>query len=277
MEEKNVVIWANCQGGPIGYMLRKNFRNIFYFQNYIFIKENIELPNKIKEADIFIYQNYADKPDSIYDLNNILSTLKESCVVISIPFLQCDLYFPYCNSQHIKNKNSISPKFPHGKFFFGIEPIHKLCENNDLSTEDIINLSKEINFISTDKIEYYYDRYLDFMDKKILNSDVPELYNFILNNYRTTRLFYNRNHPSYELTVELLKSIFNKLNIEYIETESDKIFLEKSLKDWISPIFPSIVEHYNLEFDTNYCFSLFDENITDIDSYLSSLINEIRN
>ena len=148
MEDKNVVIWANCQGGPIGYMLRKYYKKIFYYQNFVFIRDSIELPKEIKEADIFIYQNYADKPDSIYDLNYILGTLKPTCKTISIPFLQCDLYFPYDNGQHIKNINSISKKFPNGKFFFGIKPIHDLCNNESLSTEDIINLSKQINFIS---------------------------------------------------------------------------------------------------------------------------------
>jgi hypothetical protein len=54
--KKLIVILANCQGSPLKYMLEKYYSNIYnvkYYTNYEYIKNNLNLPQDIKDADIF--------------------------------------------------------------------------------------------------------------------------------------------------------------------------------------------------------------------------------
>ena len=66
------------------------------------------IPQEFYNADIFIYQNYSDKPNSEYDLSNILNNiLPASCIKICISFLQFDATFCYNENdkQNIKTKS----------------------------------------------------------------------------------------------------------------------------------------------------------------------------
>ena len=72
MANKTVVVWANCQGGPLTSALRdmhsKEF-DVHWFMNYEFIKNGLELPAFMKSADIFLYQNYRPQEVIMYDLD----------------------------------------------------------------------------------------------------------------------------------------------------------------------------------------------------------------
>ena len=103
---KSVVIWANCQGSSINFMLNKYYSHMFSvkcYSNYEFINNNYKLPDEIANADIFLFQNYSDRTDE-YDLNNIAKLLKEDCIKICFPTLHsCSLLFCY-NTYEPNNK-----------------------------------------------------------------------------------------------------------------------------------------------------------------------------
>jgi hypothetical protein len=118
--KQNVIIWANCQGAPLHYMLHKYYSdkfNIYRFLNFEYIKNANLMPEEFKICDIFIYQNYSDKPGSIYDLSYILNdVLKKECIKISFPYLTFNAIFCY-NCSNLENAKTISDKYPHGSFF----------------------------------------------------------------------------------------------------------------------------------------------------------------
>jgi len=287
--KQQVTIWANCQGGVIYYMLNKYYGDNFeirIYLNYEIIKNKELIPDFFIDTDIFIYQNYSDKPGSIYDLSNILNNiLKKDCIKICIPFLQSDLLFPF-DHNNLANQKTINEKFPHGKFFYGISIIEKFFNINDnlhllddneknIMIDQIIDKILDVNCIEPDNIKNYYDRNFDFFEKKILNSDVPELYNFIKNNFTNIRLFHNRNHPTGILLNQLIKLIFNLLKLSYDEKSECNIqFLEKSLKDWVVPILPSVRKHYNITYENidDKCSSVWNKDIIDTRTYLKQYI-----
>jgi len=283
--KKNLVIWANCFGIPLKHIINKyygDYYNIYYCVNYDIINNKKDLPECFSNADVFLYQNYNDKIDSIYDLKNILNTiLKPDCVKLGFPTLHaCNLLFGYRTEQDEENKLTINNYLPFGEFYFSIEPIKTIfknmkCENNcniNLIIEEIYQTSISDNFIEEDKMLYHKNRTFEFLKNKILKSDIPELYNFIDNNYQHIRLWHNPNHPTGILINETIKLILNKLNLQYNPTKDDIDYFENSLSDWVMPIFPCVKKYHALNYDCDNCSSWYHKEITDIKSYINKYV-----
>lgn len=288
--KKLLVIFANCQGGSLGFMLNKYYSNLYdikYYQNYEYIKNNLDLPLDIKDADIFLYQNYSNN-DEKYDLKNLLeNVLKKECIKICFPSLHsCNLIFCYDVAEP-NNYKTITKEKPHGEFFFGISAIINELKKYEISEtyknetykndiiEKIIDSSNNDDFISKETILYHNKRTFEFLENKCFTSDVPEIYNFIKNNFTKIRLWHNPNHPTGILLNELIKLIFLKLGLEYFENEENFKILENSLSDWVMPIFPCVKQYYNMEFDINKCSSWHNKNIIDSKTYINEYLSKI--
>jgi len=346
MDTRKVVIWANCQGDIVKHFLMKYFNDVSLYVNYEIMKNELDLPEELMLADVFIYQNYQNYTDTIYGIDKILDGM--SCVKICIPFLQSDIYFPYDNSQYRLHELSVCEEKPFGSFWYGINKINKIIDNivvnaeierrvkiscstvvlldgmrknifneenndsveinkekclnigrllkdydnvtdgmnvdgmnvdlikniQDSLVENDVNVDMLMGCISDEKIKEVFERNLEFMRNKILMSSVPMLYDFILDNYKTQRLFHNRNHPTGVLLKKLCDETLKCLNIEHEFTDDDELFLEHCIKDWVSPIFSYVKEYHNLEFDTDVCYSKYHDNVKDIRSYISMYICE---
>lgn len=146
----------------------------------------------------------------------------------------------------------------------------------DNTIESIIRDSNSEDFILNNQIEYYFKRNIEFLEDKILKSSIPNLYIFIIINYKNVRLFHNRNHPTGILLKELCNEILLLLNINHKFEDHEEKYLEEILRDWVTPIFHCVSNYYNLEFETDICFSKYDDKINDINSYLGEYIKSIR-
>ena len=280
--KKNIIIWANCQGGVLGTMLNKYYADIFdihYFANYEYIRDNKPLPEIFHKCDIFLYQNYLNK-DELYCMNNILNNiLPIHSIRISFPTLHRN-YLQFCyDINSPENKNTISQNKPHGEFFYGIQNIRnivKKLKDEGFKKDDIIEKTlEEVNkpeFITNEQIiQHEYDT-IDFLQTKALNSDIPNIYYFIINNYKRIRLYHNPNHPNGILLNELCKEIFIKLGLNYLNENENIIFLETILKDWKMPIFKQICNYYDMNNIDNNCYTLTDPDIFDEISYIKKYI-----
>lgn len=287
MESKKIiVIYANCMGNCIRGLLQARHANeflIYYFTNFEIINSKMSIPQELKDADIFLYQNYSERSDE-YDMEKIIKTyLKPTCQKICFPTLHsCNLLFGY--NTFIGNVAAPEPGFPHGPFHFGIKDVFENLnheksnynDTNELIAKVIANTEAE-NFIPKDQIEYYKNRTFQFLENKILNSDFPELLDYIKSNYTKIRLWSNPNHPTNYLTNELCKNIFFKLNLPYDET-ANLLFFTNTMNDWVMPIFSCVQTHLKLQFDCNHCSSWFHKDInnkqTYLQVYLKCLINK---
>lgn len=279
---KSVIIWANCQGGIIGQMLQKYYGDIFtvnYYANYEYMQNKMDLPNCFNTCDIFLYQNYSNNEEQ-YCIQNILdNVLSPTSIKIAFPTLhRNNLQFCY-NIDSPENMQTISALFPHGFFFFGIQPIRDIViklKNEGMNVEDVIMKTLDaINkpgFITDEQIEYHENTSLDFLKTKALSSDIPEIYEFIIDNYKRIRLWHNPNHPNGILLNELCKDIFNKLELNYPNEKENIVILDKALKDWKMPIFRSICTKYNIENIDNECSSIWHDDIFDEISYIHKYV-----
>lgn len=281
--KKNIVIWANCQGSAISLMLNKYFSNEFnvhLFANYEYIKNNIKLPEFMYKCNIFLYQNYSSNKEG-YDLEFIINNvLSNDTIKISFPTLHRNyLQFPFeCDSP--ENKNTITKSLPHGEFFFGIMNVKNAVSElrlkgltNDEIKKKILSKIDENNFIELNDIKEYEKKSLDFLKLKAETSDIPNIYNYIIDNYKKIRLFHNPNHPNGFLLNELCKEIFNKLNLHYpIENENIQM-LDKCLRDWKMPIFNSVTNYYKIDNIDNECCSMYHDDIYDKYSYINKYVD----
>ena len=281
--KKNIIIWANCQGGCIGYMLTKYYSsnyNVYYLINYDYINNNIILPEYFYKCDIFLYQNYSKTDNEYFNLETILNKLPKDSLKISFPTLHRN-YLQFCYDVNSpENIKSITSDKPHGEFFYGIGNIRKkvltLKSQNisdDIIETIILNEIKNNDFICEEQIKRYENETLQFLENKALSSDIPEILYFIKDNYKKIRLFHNPNHPNGILLNELCKNIFNKLQLNYVNESNNIDFLDKSLKDWKMPIFNSIIKYYDLIDIDNKSYCNVDNTIVNIDTYIKNYIH----
>lgn len=279
---KSVIIWANCQGGSIGQMLQKYYSDIFtvkYYANYEYMQNKMDLPDCFTTCDIFLYQNYSNNEEQ-YCIQNILDNiLSPTSIKIAFPTLHRNhLQFCY-NIDSPENMQTISALFPHGYFFYGIQPIRKMVlqlKNEGMNVEDVIAKTLETinrsDFITDEQIEYHENLSLEFLKTKALTSDIPNIYNFIEAHYKRIRLWHNPNHPNGILLNALCKEIFTKLGLTYPDENGAILFLETTLKDWKMPIFRAICTKYNIENIDNECSSVWHDDIFDEISYVHKYV-----
>ena len=281
--KKNLIIWANCQGGSIDFMLSKYHSdkfNIFYYSNFEYINNNIIIPNTFLIADYFLYQNYSNKDNVIYDLDHIKKNLNINCKLLSFPTLHSiNLLFCYDTNDPL-NKKTISHLYPHGKFFYGMNNLkimiekYKMIENKNTIIEKIIEEILSDNYIDKEQIDYYYDRSFTFLETKALSSDIQNIYYYIRENFKKIRLWHNPNHPTGILLNQLIIEIFNKLELYYDNSDENIKLLDNMLNDWVIPILPCVKKYYNLNFDDN-CSSKYHLDITNTRTYIYKYINDL--
>ena len=282
---KLVLIWANCQSNIPDYIFSKYFPNEYnvkIYINYDYIRGKHHLPEDFKICDIFLYQNYKKKKDeeAKYDLEYIKSKiLPKKCITLCFPTLHGNLlYFNYETSFNDENKYIMNehPKLKK-KIYFNIDIVSelflKLHKENDYENKII----KE--FINTDlteeKILYYNKRSFDFLKLKILNSDIPELYDYILDNWKVKKLWYNPNHPTGFLYMKLGELIFKKLNLKVYLDVNDFNHFNSIHRDYEMPILPCVKKYYKLNFKDTCCIRGL-KNVKNTETYIKEFISNLK-
>jgi hypothetical protein len=280
---KTIIIWANCQGGPLSTILKKYYTedlHIHYFANYEYIRDKKPLPEIFNNCDVFLYQNY-EYEDETYSFKNIINNiLPPHSIKISFPTLHRS-YLQFCyDYSSPENVNTTCTEKPHGEFFFGIQNIRdvvKKLKNEGLKEDNIIEQTLEavsqLDFIKNEQIIEHENKSLEFLKSKALASDIPNIYYFIINNYKSIRLYHNPNHPNGILLNELYKEIFIKMGVNYPNENENIIFLDNCLKDWKMPIFKSISNYYNMNNVDNQCSSFYHADIFDEISYVKKYVS----
>jgi hypothetical protein len=215
-------------------------------------------------------------------LENILNNiLPQSCLKISFPTLhQNHLHFCF-NTDSPENKNTITVDRPFGDFFHGIEDIRLLVKqlkekyNNEQILQTTLETIDNPNFISNEQIIEHQNRSLEFLKVKALNSDIPNIYYFVLNNYKVKRLWHDPNHPNGILLNELCKQLFIKMELNYPQfDEIENIhILDELLNHWKMPILKQISNYYNMTDVDNKCSSKYHVDIFDEKTYISKYVS----
>ena len=155
----NIVYYSNCQYAGINYFLQisvPKYYNIFHLENYGLIKEKKSIPvDKLKEADIFIYQPI-DKRHGIYSTdttieNNIMSYLSPKCKTISFPYIYNSALWCLIPPANI---DGYVGEYPDIDKYINREPIEQL-KSQGYSLSDVLRMysNNEINFDYENRFE----------------------------------------------------------------------------------------------------------------------------
>jgi len=207
-----VVYYSTCQYEGIHTLINKFIDNYeyIYLENWTTISNNKDLPiEQLKKADMFIYQ-YIDKKHGKYtcDLqipNNILTLLKNDCIIYGLPYVRNDGYwsiipFTHCYSGCTGGQNEILEYKLNG---YSIDEILKMYDDGLLNFNQINRFNKCINHMK--KNEQNLNNNLKFEGYRQYNINLTD---FIEKNYKKYDLFETHLHPTsyiyYYIANELL-------------------------------------------------------------------------
>ena len=210
--EKILILYGNCQ---ITIAIKSYFESlndihlkIITISSFELIRNNKNIDyNLLNSCHIFIYQPINDSY-GIYSSNNILLHLPVNCIKICVPFIYMDSFFPL-----------IKKNIAHG-----IDGGNSTNENIILNKDIIINLlkiynkEKIIDMYNKNEIDFNFEkRFIENIDRmkekeKLCNIKIVD---FILENYKKIKLFCMHHHPTKIIFDEIVKQIFNLLNIQY--------------------------------------------------------------
>uniref|UniRef100_A0A6C0E248 Glycosyltransferase 2-like domain-containing protein n=1 Tax=viral metagenome TaxID=1070528 RepID=A0A6C0E248_9ZZZZ len=189
----NILFMGNCQVTVIYRYCSYYLKTKIEYLNIVYdLKERTDrVDYLIKNADIIVTQPFYGN-QWYYCHNKIQDLKKPSCYMLTIHSLYYDGYFPYCN---ISNYND-------------------LPQDDNLCDTIIDNSNKSFNELH--KRENGEGEYVKI--------DIP-ICHFIKDNYKKTRLFLRRNHPSNYLLNFYAYSIYNKI-IEEVNYYKNKPITE---------------------------------------------------
>ncbi len=203
LEKIKIFIFTNCQGMHFTISLNKisifkKYFEITHIHNWQEINDEKRLIfNKLlNEMDIFIYQYVRDS--NYNSTSSILPLIPDRVIKISMPYIYCNWYW-----------------------LFGIswdDTIQKIKDNNNNNlTKDEIKYILEKNKIDFE-IEKRIENSLNILKTRENNLDI-KVHDFIKNNYKKERLFFNKNHVTTSviiyITNELLRILEINIKLDY--------------------------------------------------------------
>ena len=194
-DKLEILIFSNCQGHKISHLLKLNIFNKYF--NYMLLANYIELTDENKcnlkvllsKLDILIYQPIRESGIGIH-LKYILDNINISRVkTVSLTYLYCNWYWLF------------DPK--------SLDILNKY-KNLDIKREDIHNILTNFNGeILINRMEESFK----IFEEKEKNVDIKIL-NYIKQNYKKQRLFFNKNHVTKNVIIYILNELLKILKID---------------------------------------------------------------
>lgn len=235
--KKTCLIYANCQGWGIGHFLSKHpfFQQDYkseYLINYLMISQKESLPMELlRKADLFIYQPVADSHGP-YSTDNVLSYLSVTCQKISFPYLYNDAFWPL-----FRDKETI----------VNAAPITNLLDSGASALEIAMKfLSLEIDF----EFEKRFQKTVKILAEKEAVTTVKAV-PYILENYKTEKLFLTNNHPTTPLLIHCVNQMLSYLGYPNLKKEEFFHPNEANLPGYFL-MSPYEKSHYQLSYNDNW-------------------------
>jgi tetratricopeptide (TPR) repeat protein len=218
--KKSIIIYGNCQA----QLYVDCLNNIPFFSDKFEViwepnadlaywparKELSELPI---ENCVFLMEQLGRKPNEFPHKE----LLPPDCVVTRFPYLKLNCLWPLL-SHDPRNNPPTPPKFPAGRFPCGDKIVLSMLKNN-IPNEDIFDEYMKTDITEHVDLSEVYQADLSRIKEVDDKCDI-KVYDLIIAQFRSTRLFNSFSHPS--------KNIFKLLLLEILEKAG---LIDKDLKD----------------------------------------------
>lgn len=200
----------------------------------------------LRNVDLWIHEDIQDENGYGYFLSDsfIKPYIKESAIEIIIPHLfgLGKLLFPYSGSN--KNNKTLSNSVDKNGMFPHSDNLIDMCVERGFSVEQIIEYCMSENAMSEEEVTENFKLYMDKIRIREEQWDI-KIYDFIKNNYKRRKLFFDVGHPTNVIFKYIAKSILEILKI------NDDIATTVQL-DWHEvPVYPTVKKYLHLEWSEN--------------------------
>lgn len=254
----NITFYGNCQCMILSNIFSGVLRgvNVRYVSNFQLIQKRVDEPPPIFiDTDILIYQPLQNhgKLDTKYIIENIIP---KTCKTISFPYVYFLGYFPdflqvkFVDMDEVKRWPDEDDQLPYQYIRVNTLIDNGLIDQFDITLSDDFITKEE----TLDRLHFSLNK----LKEKELSCDI-KLHDFILSNFRKTRLFHSPNHPSNVIFTYLANAIMQKLCIA-LHINRTFVFNFASTNEFLGVfsnmlIFPSVHKHLDLQFPVQQsCF-----------------------
>lgn len=250
MGKKIVLLHGNCHVRVLKqYMISSE---LFRSQYYIYPTPPVQCfgggyidEDVLGGCDVFIHQDIRkDNPygEQVSDEYTV-SRLNSKCKNITIPNLYRNFgkaFFPQeaWNKSNRQNRNIAKGMFPYGD-----ANVAKLVEQGIRDRDEIIGFLKG-HVYSKEFIQERFEFYKEAILERQKNWDI-KIMDYILNNYKSCKLFYDTEHPCNNVIKEICKGVFELLDIDCRSIKE----VDANLGEYEEAVYPCVMEALGLAWD----------------------------
>jgi Polysaccharide biosynthesis enzyme WcbI len=230
-------IYANCQGRALGHFLNQSpvfdsEYQIEYLTNYQLMTQKQAIDaDLLQRADLFIYQPLRQE-HGIYATDHLLTYLHNRCCRISFPYLYNDALWPL---------------FREEKRMINAAPITDLLE----AGASVVEIA--LKFLSLDIDFQFHSRFqntIQILAQKESATRVKAV-EYILDHYKTEKLFLTHNHPSSQLSIHCANQVLAILDYPILKKEEHPHPNEAQLPGYF-PMSPYDRSYYQLSYTDDW-------------------------
>lgn len=190
----------------------------------------------IRSCELLIYQKKPIRP-----LPAFIAELVARGRGIRVPNLCCDPLWPF----EVECKHDPRyPEFPNGRYLYGDQILARLLRGNP-DDEAVVNQYLEMDFSELFPLEDMLRQWHWLLEKLDEEAEI-KISDFILEHWRTKRLFWNSIRPANRLFGQIVRKFLKLTGTPVAESDLEPA-LQAHEHDFImKPIHPSLVRSWNL-------------------------------
>ena len=258
IDKKLVLLHGNCHMTVIKAYLESSqeFSDIYAIYPNPLIQENKEKRienNVLKNCEIWIHEDIQEQNAYGYFLSDVyirekwketgrLNEKRE--IIVPNLFGLGKGFFPQSRGWSVRNEKIGNAQDAMGMFPY-MDIIIDSGVEQKMSVENIIQFCKDSCMLDQDTVITNFEQYMTKIKKREDAWDI-KIYDFIQENYRKVKLFFDESHPTNDIFIKICRDILQELGIF-----EQHIYSDISLDTPEIPIYPVVRHYLKMEWEEN--------------------------
>lgn len=251
LNKKMVLMHGNCHMTILKEFMKSSasFEDLYavYPNPAICFNRKKEINETIlKNCDVYIHQEIRTDNPYGYKMSDeyIETKINADTFEIVVPNLYNlgSAFFPHLTKENVRNKKLRNGLQQKGIFVNG-DVVLDDCVRCGKTLQEIIDYAKSGAALDKEYIVENFNTYMDKIKEREKNCDV-KIYDYILENYKIRKLFYDPEHPTNDIIKKCATDVLRMLGIV-----DEGIHCESKLDAYEAPIYPVIKECLQLKWE----------------------------
>lgn len=199
----------------------------------------------LENCDLWVHEDIQEDNGFSYFLSDayMRKFIRSDTVEVVIPnlFGLGKAFFPQSEGNYrnnkIKNGEDTNGMFPHA------DKVIDKCVEQGMKKEKIIEFCMRDDAISRNEIKENFRLYIEKMRIREQCWDI-KIVDYILENYKKRKLFYDMGHPANEILEVISKGVLERLGIT-----AESVFADEKLDVHEEPVYPAVIKTLEMNWD----------------------------